>query len=210
MHIQISHFVLIALGIGIFSTMLSWSDQPFSVESANAQAGGHGSGTSGGDHGKGMSSMGMSGMMGGGDHGGGMSGMGMGMSGMGEGGHGMMMNVPGIVHQMCHMGKDMLPHYCEPNYAVMSSVKGLKISNVNPISDNELQVVITNMNAVSNASTTDQQNIVVVGGGGDLAGSTVLDIAGLQKITTELKLIGSGSIYSLGKIHLHLFPLTSP
>ena len=185
MHIQISHFVLIALGIGIVSTVFSGSDQSFPVEFANAQATGQGGGTGGG--GQGMS---------------------MGMSGMGEGGHGMMMNVPGIVKQMCHVGTDMLPHYCEPNYAVMSSVKGLKISNVNPISDNELQVVINNMNAVSNA--TDQQNIVVVGGGGDLAGSTVLDIAGLQKITTELKLIGSGSIYSLGKIHLHLFPLTSP
>ena len=209
MHIQISHFVLIALGIGIVSTVFSGSgfDQSFPVESANAQATGHGGGTGGGGHGM---NMGMSGM---GDGGQGMSmgmsGMGMGMSGMmGEGGHGMMMNVPGIVKQMCHVGTDMLPHYCEPSYAVMSSVKGLKISNVNPISDNELQVVINNMNAVSNA--TDQQNIVVVGGGGDLAGSTVLDIAGLQKITTELKLIGSGSIYSLGKIHLHLFPLTSP
>ena len=183
MHIQISHFVLIALGIGIVSTVFSGSDQPFSVESANAQGGGHGGETGGQDHGKGMS----------------------GMKG-GEGGHGMEM--PGMVQQKCHMGTDMPPHYCEPNYAVMSSMKGLKISNVNPISDNELQVVINNMNAVSNA--TDQQNIVVVGGGGDLAGSTVLDIAGLQKITTELKLIGSGSIYSLGKIHLHLFPLTSP
>jgi len=199
MHIQISHFVLIALGIGIVSTVFSGSDQSLPVESANAQATGQGGGTGGGGHGM---SMGMSGM---GEGGHGMS---MGMSGMGEGGHGMMMNVPGIVQQMCHVGTDMLPHYCEPNYAVMSSVKGLKISNVNPISDNELQVVINNMNAVSNA--TDQQNIVVVGGGGDLAGSTVLDIAGLQKITTELKLIGSGSIYSLGKIHLHLFPLTSP
>jgi len=201
MHIQISHFVLIALGIGIVSTVFSGSgfNQSFPVESANAQAAEHGGGTGGGDHGKGMSGM---------SEGEGGHGMSMGMSGMGDGGHGMMMNVPGIVQQMCHMGTDMPPHYCEPNYAVMSSVKGLKISNVNPISDNELQVVINNMNAVSNA--TDQQNIVVVGGGGDLAGSTVLDIAGLQKITTELKLIGSGSIYSLGKIHLHLFPLTSP
>jgi hypothetical protein len=109
------------------------------------------------------------------------------------------------------MGKDMPPLYCEPNYKVMSSVKGLKISNVNPINDNELQVVIENMNSMSNATTaTGQQNIVVVGGGGDLAGSTVLDITGgSQKITTELKLIGSGSIYNLEHIHLHLFPLTT-
>ena len=85
------------------------------------------------------------------------------------------------------------------------------ISNVNPINDNELQVVIENMNRISNATTMGQQNIVVVGGGGDLAGSTVLDIAGSgsQKITTELKLIGSGSIYNLEKVSLNLFPLTT-
>ena len=141
-------------------------------------------------------------------NGGGSSGMG------GEGGgHSMMMmmNVPGFVQQKCNIGKDMPPHYCEPNYTVMSSVKGLKISNVNPINDNELQVVISNINSVSNATTTTgQQNIVVVGGGGDLAGSTVIDISGSQKITTELKLIGSGSIYNLEKVAIHLFPLTTP
>ena len=123
-----------------------------------------------------------------------------------------MMNVPGSVQQICHMGKDMPPSYCEPNYKVMSSVKGLKISGVNPINDNELQVVIENINSISNTTTTmGQQNIVVVGGGGDLAGSTVLDISGVdsQKIATELKLIGSGSIYNLEMMHLHLLPLTS-
>lgn len=135
--------------------------------------------------------------------------MGGGASGIGGGEHGMM-NVPGMVQQMCNMGKDMPPHYCEPNYMVMSSVKGVKIVDVNPIKDNELQVFITNMNKMSNATTpTGQQNIVVVGGGGDLAGSTVVDIADSQKTTTELKLIGSGSIYNLEKISIHLFPLTN-
>ena len=189
-----SKFAIVILGIGIFSTLLAF-DKSFPVESANAQGTGHG-----------MDGGGSSGMGGG---------MGAGSSGMGGGGHGMMMmNVPGMVQQMCHMGKDMPPLYCEPNYKVMSSVKGLKISNVNPINDNELQVVINSINSVSNATTTTttpgQQNIVVVGGGGDLAGSTVLDISGgSQKITTELKLIGSGSIYNLEHIHLHLFPLTT-
>ena len=196
-----SKFTIVILGIGIFSTLLAF-DKSFPVESANAQGTGHG-----------MDGGGSSGM--GGGMGGGSSGMGDGSSGMGGGGHGMMMmNVPGFVQQMCHMGKDMPPLYCEPNYKVMSSVKGLKISNVNPINDNELQVVINSINSVSNATTTTttpgQQNIVVVGGGGDLAGSTVLDISGgSQKITTELKLIGSGSIYNLEHIHLHLFPLTT-
>jgi hypothetical protein len=184
-------FAIIVLGIGVFSTMLFTFDKSFPIEYANAQMNMEG----GQDGGHSM-------------NGGGSSGMG------GEGGgHGMMMmmNVPGFVQQKCNIGKDMPPHYCEPNYSVMSSVKGLKISNVNPINDNELQVVISNINSVSNATTTTgQQNIVVVGDGGDLAGSTVIDISVSQKITTELKLIGSGSIYNLEKIHLHLFPLTTP
>jgi hypothetical protein len=92
-------------------------------------------------------------------------------------------------------------------------VKGFKISSVNPINDNELQVVIENINSISNttATTMGQQNIVLAGGGGDLAGSTILDISGAssQKITTQLKLIGSGSIYKLENMHLHLLSLTS-
>jgi len=191
MYIKISSkLAIFILGLGIFSTLLA-VDKTFPSESANAQMN---MGSGGGDQGMG---------------GGGSSGMG----GGGGAGHGMMMmNVPGMVQQMCHMGKDMPPHYCEPNYNVMSSVKGLKIVDVNPINDNELQVFITNMNSMSNATTTmGQQNIVVVGGGGDLTGSTVLDIGGSssQKITTQLKLIGSESIYNLEKISLHLFPLTT-
>ncbi|HEX6647697.1 MAG TPA: hypothetical protein VF047_11010 [Nitrososphaeraceae archaeon] len=211
-----SKFAIIILGIGILSTLLA-VDKSFPVESANAQmnmgSGGGGQGMDGGGGSSGMGG-GSSGMGGGGGHG--MDGNG-GSSGMGGGGagHGMMMmmtNVPGFVQQICHTGKDMPPSYCEPNYQVMSSVKGLKISSVNPINDNELQVVIENINSMSNTTTTmGQQNIVVAGGGGDLAGSTVLDIAGggSQKITTELKLIGSGSIYNLERIYLHLLPLTS-
>ena len=207
MKIKISpKFAIIILGIGILSTLLAFDNKSFPVESANAQMN---MGSGGG--GQGMGSGGGQGMGSGGGHGmdgGGSSGMG------GGAGHGMMMmtNVPGFVQQICHTGKDMPPSYCEPNYQVMSSVKGLKISSVNPINDNELQVVIENINSMSNTTTTmGQQNIVVAGGGGDLAGSTVLDIAGggSQKITTELKLIGSGSIYNLERIYLHLLPLTS-
>jgi hypothetical protein len=168
----------------------------------------------GGSQGMGMGGGGSQGM---GMGGGGSQGMGMGGGGsqgmVGGAGHGMMMmpNVPGSVQQICNMGKDMPPSYCEPTYHVMSSVKGFKISSVNPINDNELQVVIENINSMSNATTMGQQNIVVVGAGGDLAGSTILDISGggSQKITTQLKLIGSGSIYNLESMHLHLLPLTS-
>jgi hypothetical protein len=201
-----SKFAIVILGIGIFSTLLAFDNKSFPVESVNAQGGGGGGhGSDGGD------ASGMGG--GGGGHGmdgGGASGMG----GGGGAGHGMMMmtNVPGSVEQICIIGKDMPPSYCEPTYHVMSSVKGLKISSVNPINDKELQVVIENINSVTNATTTmGQQNIVVVGGGGDLAGSNILDISGggSQKITTQLKLIGSGSIYNLESMHLHLLPLTS-
>ena len=194
-----SKFAIVILGIGIFSTLLAL-DKSFSIESANAQMNMGGGGSQG---------MGMGG--------GGSQGMGMGGGGsqgmVGGAGHGMMMmtNVPGSVQQICNMGKDMPPSYCEPTYHVMSSVKGFKISSVNPINDNELQVVIENINSMSNATTMGQQNIVVVGAGGDLAGSTILDISGggSQKITTQLKLIGSGSIYNLESMHLHLLPLTS-
>jgi hypothetical protein len=206
-------FAIVILGIGIFSTLLAFDNKSFPVESANAQGGGGGGhdGSSGMGGGGGGGHDGSSGMGGGG--GGGHDGS-SGMGGGGGGGHGMMMmNVPGMVQQMCNMGKDMPPHYCEPNYNVMSSVKGLKISGVNPINDNELQVVIENINSMSNATTTmGQQNIVLAGGGGDLVGSTVLDISGSgsQKITTQLKLVGSGSIYNLEKVTLNLLPLTSP
>jgi hypothetical protein len=210
---KLTQFAIFILGIGIFSTFLSFGNL-FLIASANAQQMHMGQDNSG-DHG--MGGGGPSGMGGGGPSGmggGGPSGMGGGgPSGMGGGGdhmmNMMMMDVPGSVQQMCHMGKDMPPTYCEPSYTVMSSVKGLKISNVNPINDNELEVVIDNINRISNATTMNQQTIVVVGGGGDLAGSTVLDIGNSQKTTTQLKLIGSGSIYSIEKIHVHLLPLTS-
>ena len=195
------HLTIVVLGIGIFSTFISFNI-PLTIEYVNAQMKmGGGDGSEGHD----MSMGGSSGMGGEGGHDmsmGGSSGMG------GEGGHSMEM--PGMVQQMCHMGKDMPPHYCEPAYMVMSSAKGLKIVDVNPINDNELQVIIANMNSVSNTTNQLQQNIVVVGGGEDLAGSTVLDISGLKKITTELKLIESGFIYNHEKIHLHIFPLTKP
>ena len=105
MTIKISlKFAIIVLGIGVFSTMLFTFDKSFPIEYANAQM--NMEGGQGGGHGM---------------NGGGSSGMG------GEGGgHSMMMmmNVPGFVQQICNIGKDMPPHYCEPNYNVMSSVKG--------------------------------------------------------------------------------------
>ncbi|MGD1836424.1 MAG: hypothetical protein ACPKPY_00015 [Nitrososphaeraceae archaeon] len=116
-----------------------------------------------------------------------------------------------MVQQVCHSSwSEMVPHYCEPVYKVMSSVKGLKILDVNPLSDNQLQVIVSYFSNISD-STTNTPNILVVGGGGDLAGSSIIDAVSSpeKKITTELNLVGSGSIYSLEKMHLHLFPLTN-
>ncbi|HEY7572381.1 MAG TPA: hypothetical protein VH796_13520, partial [Nitrososphaeraceae archaeon] len=128
-----------------------------------------------------MSSMsGMSGMGGGGNMQGmsGMSSMGSGanmqgmsgMSSMGGGGGG---NMPGSLNQMCHMGNDMPPHYCEPAYHVMSSAQAIKVSAVSPLNNNSLTVTLQQLNAISNGTTS--QKVVLVGGGGSLAGATVVD-----------------------------------
>ena len=91
----------------------------------------------------GMSSMGGGGMPG---MGGGSMGMG-GMSSMGGGG------MPGTLNQMCHMGNDMPPHYCEPSYHVMSSVQGVKVSAVSPLSNNSLSITLQQLNTISSGSS---------------------------------------------------------
>lgn len=127
--------------------------------------------------------------------------------GMGMGsGHDMnMMNMRGIVNEICHMGEGMPPHYCEPNYHVMISVKGLKIVGVDPVGDSNLLVRLVNINQSSNATS---QDFVIVGSGEDLAGSTVVESGWKGKASAALKLDGSGSIYNVEKISLHIFPVT--
>ena len=167
--------------------------------------------------GQGMS--GMSGMTQGGgemqhDGGGGqgMSGM---SSGMGDGGGGQGMSgmssgmehntgdLPGMIKEMCHMGEDMPPHYCEPSYQVMSSVKGVKVSDVAMVNDTSLIVTVSELNPISNTTVGD---IVIVGGGGGLAGSTLLEGNWKQNTTSTLNLVGTGSLYSTNKLTVHLFP----
>jgi hypothetical protein len=148
-----------------------------------------------------MSSMsGMSSMGGGG--GSNMQGM-SGMSSMGGGGGG---NMPGSLNQMCHMGNDMPPHYCEPAYHVMSSAQGIKVSAVSPLNNNSLTVTLQQLNAISNGMTS--QKVVLVGGGGSLAGATVVDPGWKTKTQVHLKLNGQGSIYNLSDVHIHIFPYT--
>jgi len=170
----------------------------------------------GGDDSEGMSGMG--GMMEHGGQGQGMSGrggmmehggQGQGMSGMGGmmtmGGSGME-HKPGMMSEMCSISERMPPHYCEPSYHVMSSVKGIRINDVFPINDKQLGLEIQNINRETN--TTNQDIVVVGGGGGLLAGASV--IQGGWNNTTEgyLNLDGNGSIYDLNSVHIHLFPLT--
>jgi len=169
--------------------------------------GGQGQGMSGrggmmehGGQGQGMSGRG--GMMEHGGQGQGMSGMG-GMMTMGGSG---MEHKPGMMSEMCSISERMPPHYCEPSYHVMSSVKGIRINDVFPINDKQLGLEIQNINRETN--TTNQDIVVVGGGGGLLAGASV--IQGGWNNTTEgyLNLDGNGSIYDLNSVHIHLFPLT--
>jgi hypothetical protein len=164
--------------------------------------GGQGQGMSGmdgmmehGGQGQGMS--GMDGMMEHGGQGQGMSGMDGMMSGMME--HG----APGGINEMCHMGDDMPPHYCEPSYHVMSSVKGVKITDVAVVNDTAIVLTLRELNPMSNNTVDD---IVIVGGGGDLAGSTLLNGNWKESATATINLVGTGSVYSTDRLMIHLFP----
>jgi hypothetical protein len=133
-----------------------------------------------------------------------MSGMSS-MEGMMGGSAGSTHMMPGMVHQMCSTQGDMPPHYCEPMYHTMSSVKGIRISTVQPISDNEVLVSLKEINSKSNGVS---QKIVVAGGSGDLAGAIMVD-GGWKGIThVNLKLNGLGTIYDHGSMHIHIFPYT--
>jgi hypothetical protein len=108
-----------------------------------------------------------------------------------------------MTNEMCNMGEDMPPHYCEPSYQVMSSVKGVKISDVAILNDTSVMVTVDELNPMSNNTVED---IVVVGGGGDLAGSTILEGNWKQNTTSTLNLIGTRSVYSTDKLTVHIFP----
>ena len=151
---------------------------------------GHGSGG-----GEGMSGMGgMTG--GGGQHGAG----GMMMEGSG------MEQKPGMMSEMCSMSEGMPPHYCEPSYHVMSSAKGIRINDVFPVNDKQLGLEIQNINR--NANATNQDIVIVGGGGGSLAGASVIQGGWSNSTEGFLNLDGTGSIYDINSVHLHLFPLT--
>ena len=140
-----------------------------------------------------MTSSGMGGMM---EHGG----QGQGMSGMG----GMMeRSTSGAINEICHMGDDMPPHYCEPSYHVMSSVRGVRITDVEIANDTSVVLTLNELNPMSNNTVGD---VVIVGGGGDLAGAALLEGNWKGNTTATINFIGTGSVYSADRFMIHLFP----
>ncbi len=135
---------------------------------------------------------------------GGMGGM-SGTSGMdhtgGSGGH----NIPGYVQQMCHPAGGMPPHYCEPLYNTMSSVRGIRVATVDAASDNEVVVSVKQIGISANPVS---QKLVLVGGGGNLAGATIIDGGWSKSTVVHLKLDGFGTIYDYGAMNVHIFPYT--
>jgi hypothetical protein len=101
------------------------------------------------------------------------------------------------------MGQMMMmpPQYSTSTYHLMSSVKGIQISGINIVNDKELLVKIK-----SNSPNPVNQNLTLIGGGGDLAGSILAKAGWKDNNTLNLKLQGTGSLYNLVGIHLHLFP----
>ena len=85
----------------------------------------------------------------------------------------------------------------------MSSVKGVKISDVAILNDTSVMATVSQLNPISNNTVED---IVVVGGGGDLAGSTILEGNWKQNTTSTLNFEGTGSLYSTDKLTVHLVP----
>jgi hypothetical protein len=114
-------------------------------------------------------------------------------------GHSMSTNI----QEMCQSASGMPPHYCDPTYHVMSSVPGIKIDTVEPVSNTEVKVIIKE----DNSDTKVSQRLVLVGGSGYLSGATIIE-DGWDKSIVHLRLDGTGTIYDFGQMHLHLFPYT--
>ncbi len=123
-----------------------------------------------------------------------------------SGGHGMSGHaMSGMVHEMCHGPGDMPPHYCEPTYHTMSSVKGIKISKVELLDDDSVVVTVRQIGKEAGVMNND---IVLVGGSGHLAGATVIENGWQKSKVIEMSFDGMGTLYDHQKLKLHLFPLT--
>src|SRR5207342_612848 len=112
----------------------------------------------------------------------------------------------GSIKQICSNMDDMQPHYCEPSYSVMSSIMGINVNKITPLDENTLQVEITNL---GNSSSIMDKEIIVIGGGRDLSGGGIIDSGGKNSTVKHLALEGSGTIYPIPSMSIHLFPLTN-
>lgn len=107
------------------------------------------------------------------------------------------------VQQVCKPASGMPPHYCEPTYKTMSSVSGIKISKVEPVSDTEVKAIIREV-----SGSKVPQKLVLVGGSGYLSGATLIEGGWDKTEVVHLKFDGKGTIYDFTEMHLHLFPYT--
>ncbi|MGY5149865.1 MAG: hypothetical protein ACW9W3_07355 [Candidatus Nitrosopumilus sp. bin_68KS] len=152
----------------------------------------------------GMSGMGGSSSSGGMSMGSDSSSGGM-MMGGGPSKHGIWYG-PGTVHQQCHKDGGMPPHYCEPYYKAMSSVVGVKVSNVDPVNEKTLKVTLKELSV---AKSGVNQKISLSAGAGDLVGTAVVDGGWSGSTTVDVPLKGMGHIYNHGSMHVHIFPVTN-
>jgi hypothetical protein len=183
---NINKGLLIGIVAGVLSSGVLAISYDFSSAEAQMSMGGSSGGSMGHDSSSGSS---MGGMMGGG----------------GPDGHGIW-NAPGTVHQQCHMGVDMPPHYCEPYYKAMSSVIGVKISNVDPVDEKTLRVTLKE---ISIATPGINHKISVSAGTGDLVGTAVVNGGWSGTTTVDVPLKGMGHIYNHGSMPIHIFPITN-
>jgi len=185
MNINRGLLIGIVAGVIVSSVLVFTSD----FTAVDAQMGGMGGVSSGG------------GMSHGGDSG---SSSGMSMGGGGPSRHGVFYG-PGTVHQQCNMSGDMPPHYCEPYYKAISSVVGVKISNVEPVNEKTLRVTLKEVNVGGNGVN---QKISVSTGAGDLAGTGIIEGGWSGTTTVDVPLKGMGHIYTHKSMHVHIFPVT--
>lgn len=184
MNINRGLLIGIVAGVIVSSALVFTSD--FSAVDAQMGGGSGGGMSHGGDSGS-SSSGGMS--MGGGG---------------GPSRHGVFYG-PGTVHQQCNMGGDMPPLYCEPYYKAMSSVVGVRVTNVDPVNEKTLRVTLKELNAESNGVN---QKISVTAGSGDLVGAGIIDEGWTGSTTIDVPLKGMGQIYTHESMHVHIFPVT--
>jgi hypothetical protein len=118
----------------------------------------------------------------------------------------MAFGMPLALHQQCHDMGGMPPHYCEPYYNTMSSVVGVRISNVDPVDERTIRVTLKE---ISIATPGINQKISVSAGTGDLVGTAIINGGWSGTTTVDVPLKGMGHIYNHERMPVHIFPVTN-